>query len=265
MVDITEIFLYLFLGTFSGILAGLFGIGGGIIIIPALFFTFGYLGFEQEIISHMVIGTSLGIIVFSSISSTYSHNRRKVVVWDLIKIVGPSIFIGSALGAITADQLSSETLRSLIAIFLILVSIQMAFQFPPPKQNPSTTVTGPLTVGLGIGWLSGIFGIGGGVFSVPYFFHRGFSMTQSIGSSAACGIPIAISGSISYMLVGSGNHLLPENTFGYVYFPAMILVGIASLLTAKVGVKAAHRIKQKKLRKAFALLVMIMGIRLLMT
>ena len=139
MVDITEIFLYLFLGTFSGILAGLFGIGGGIIIIPALFFTFGYLGFEQEIISHMVIGTSLGIIVFSSISSTYSHNRRKVVVWDLIKIVGPSIFIGSALGAITADQLSSETLRSLIAIFLILVSIQMAFQFPPPRQNPSTT------------------------------------------------------------------------------------------------------------------------------
>ena len=102
---------------------------------------------EQEIISHMVIGTSLGIIVFSSISSTYSHNRRKVVVWDLIKIVGPSIFIGSALGAITADQLSSETLRSLIAIFLILVSIQMAFQFPPPKQNPSTTVAGPLTVG----------------------------------------------------------------------------------------------------------------------
>ena len=88
---------------------------------------------------------------------------------------------------------------------------------------------------------------------------------RSIGSSAACGIPIAISGSISYMLVGSGNHLLPENTYGYVYFPAMILVGIASLLTAKVGVKAAHRIKQKKLRKAFALLVMIMGIRLLMT
>ena len=259
-----EILLYFLLGSFSGVLAGLFGIGGGIIIIPTFFYIFAYLGFPEEILSHMVLGSSLGVIVFSSISSTYSHNSKGAVNWVLIKVVAPSIIIGSALGGITAGFLESTTLQGLVALFLVVASVQLIFEFPPPPQNPQTNLVGPVIAGGGIGWLSGVFGIGGGIFSVPYFYHRGLKMMNAIGTSAACGIPIALAGSISYMIIGFDNINIPENSVGYVYLPATIIVGLMSSFTAKYGVNIAHRMKQKKLRIAFAFLVIMMALNLLM-
>ena len=259
-----EIFLYFLLGAFSGVLAGLFGIGGGIIIIPTFFFIFSYLGFTEEILAHMVLGSSLGVIVFSSISSTFSHNIKEVVDWKLIRVVAPSIIIGSALGGITAGLIESDTLQGLVALFLVVASVQLIFEFPPPPQNPHTNLIGPVIAGGGIGWLSGVFGIGGGIFSVPYFYHRGLKMMKAIGTSAACGIPIAISGSISYMIIGINEDNLPNYSIGYVYLPATIIVGLMSSLTAKFGVNIAHRMKQNKLRIAFAFLVMIMALNLLL-
>ena len=252
------------LGTFSGVLAGLFGIGGGIIIIPTFFLIFTYLGFAEGILAHMVLGSSLGVIIFSSISSTFSHNIKEAVDWKLIRVVAPSIIIGSALGGVTAGQIESDTLQGLVALFLLVASVQLIFEFPPPPQNPQTNLVGPFIAGGGIGWLSGVFGIGGGIFSVPYFYHRGLKMMNAIGTSAACGIPIAISGSISYMIVGLNENNIPDYSIGYVYIPATIIVGVMSSLTAKYGVKIAHRMKQKKLRIAFAFLVMIMALNLLM-
>ena len=259
-----EIFLFFLLGAFSGVLAGLFGIGGGIIIIPTFFFIFSYLGFTEEILAHMVLGSSLGVIVFSSISSTFSHNIKEVVDWKLIRVVAPSRIIGSALGGITAGLIESDTLQGLVALFLVVASVQLIFEFPPPPQNPHTNLIGPVIAGGGIGWLSGVFGIGGGIFSVPYFYHRGLKMMKAIGTSAACGIPIAISGSISYMIIGINEDNLPNYSIGYVYLPATIIVGLMSSLTAKFGVNIAHRMKQKKLRIAFAFLVMIMALNLLL-
>ncbi len=252
------------LGSFSGILAGLFGIGGGIIIIPTFFYIFSYLAFPDEILSHMVLGSSLGVIAFSSISSTFSHHSKGAVNWRLIKVVAPSIVIGSSLGGLTAGYLESSTLQGLVSLFLVVASVQLIFEFPPPSQNPKTNLAGPVIAGGGIGWLSGVFGIGGGIFSVPYFYHRGLKMMHAIGTSAACGIPIAIAGSISYILIGYENLNLPEYSIGYVYLPATITVGVMSSLTAKFGVNIAHRMKQKKLRIAFAFLVMIMALNLLM-
>ena len=150
------------LGTLSGVLAGLFGIGGGIIIIPTFFFIFSYLGFAEGILADMVLGSSLGVIVFSSISSTFSHNIKDAVDWKLIRVVAPSIIIGSALGGITAGLIESDTLQGLVALFLVVASVQLIFEFPPPPQNPRTNLIGPFIAGGGIGWLSGGFGIGGG-------------------------------------------------------------------------------------------------------
>ena len=259
-----EILLYFLLGTFSGVLAGLFGIGGGIIIIPTFFYVFSFLGFADQILSHMVLGSSLGVIVFSSLSSTFSHNSKGAVNWELIKVVAPSIIIGSGLGGITAGLLESNVLQGLVALFLVVASIQLIFEFPPPPQNPRTNLVGPVIAGGGIGWLSGVFGIGGGIFSVPYFYHRGLKMMNAIGTSAACGIPIALAGSISYIVIGYDNINLPNNSFGFIYLPATIIVGLTSSLTAKFGVNIAHRMKQKKLRIGFAFLVMIMALNLLM-
>ena len=252
------------LGSFSGVLAGLFGIGGGIIIIPTFFYIFSYLAFPDEILSHMVLGSSLGVIAFSSISSTFSHHSKGAVNWRLIKVVAPSIVIGYSLGGLTEGYLESSTLQGLVSLFLVVASVQLIFEFPPPSQNPKTNLAGPVIAGGGIGWLSGVFGIGGGIFSVPYFYHRGLKMMHAIGTSAACGIPIAIAGSISYILIGYGNLDLPEYSLGYVYLPATIIVGVMSSITAKYGVNIAHRMKQKKLRIAFAFLVMIMALNLLM-
>ena len=259
-----EILLYFLLGTFSGVLAGLFGIGGGIIIIPTFFYVFSFLGFADQILSHMVLGSSLGVIVFSSLSSTFSHNSKGAVNWELIKVVAPSIIIGSGLGGITAGLLESNVLQGLVVLFLVVASIQLIFEFPPPPQNPRTNLVGPVIAGGGIGWLSGVFGIGGGIFSVPYFYHRGLKMMNAIGTSAACGIPIALAGSISYIVIGYDNINLPNNSIGFIYLPATIIVGLTSSLTAKFGVNIAHRMKQKKLRIGFAFLVMIMALNLLM-
>ena len=259
-----EILLYFLLGSFSGILAGLFGIGGGIIIIPTFFYIFAYLGFPEEILSHIVLGSSLGVIVFSSLSSTFSHSAKGAVNWKLIKVVAPSIIIGSSLGGLTAGHLESNTLQGLVSLFLVVASVQLIFEFPPPSQNPQTNLLGPVIAGGGIGWLSGVFGIGGGIFSVPYFYHRGLKMMNAIGTSAACGIPIALAGSISYIFIGFENINLPDYSLGYIYLPATIIVGVMSSLTAKIGVNIAHRMKQKKLRIAFAFLVMIMALNLLM-
>ena len=234
-----EILLYFLLGTFSGVLAGLFGIGGGIIIIPTFFYIFSYLGFAEEILSHMVLGSSLGVIVFSSLSSTFSHHSKGAVNWKLIKVVVPSIVIGSSLGGITAGYLESSTLQGLVSLFLVVASIQLIFEFPPPSQNPKTNLVGPVIAGGGIGWLSGVFGIGGGIFSVPYFYHRGLTMMNAIGTSAACGIPIALAGSISYMVIGFENINLPNNSIGYIYLPATLIVGLMSSITAKYGVNIA--------------------------
>ena len=130
MLIFLELFFYILLGIFSGFLAGLFGIGGGVIIIPSFFFIFRWLGFPEEALTQIVLGTSLGVIVFSSLASTYSHHIRKAVVWSIIKIIAPSICVGSALGAITASYIPSSTLQGLVAIFLIAVAVQMALQFP---------------------------------------------------------------------------------------------------------------------------------------
>ena len=211
----------------------------------------------------MVLGSSLGVIVFSSLSSTFSHHLKGAVNWKLIKVVVPSIVIGSSLGGITAGYLESSTLQGLVSLFLVVASIQLIFEFPPPSQNPKTNLVGPVIAGGGIGWLSGVFGIGGGIFSVPYFYHRGLTMMNAIGTSAACGIPIALAGSISYMVIGFENINLPNNSIGYIYLPATLIVGLMSSITAKYGVNIAHRMKQKKLRIAFAFLVMIMALNLL--
>ena len=140
---------------------------------------------------------------------------------------------------------------------MVVASIQLIFEFPPPSQNPKTNLIGPVVAGGGIGWLSGVFGIGGGIFSVPYFYHRGLKMMNAIGTSAACGIPIALAGSISYVIIGYENINLPDNSVGYIYLPATLIVGLMSSVTAKYGVNIAHRMKQKKLRIAFAFLVVM--------
>ncbi len=188
-----EFLLYIVLGACAGVLAGLFGVGGGLIIVPALVFSFTAHGFGGDVLTQMAVGTSLATIVFTSINSILEHHRRGAVRWPVFAWMTLGILVGSALGALTAAQIKGPLLQKIIGVFAILVALQMVLDLKP-KGNREVPGKGGLTLaGAVIGWASAIFGIGGGSLTVPFLSWRSVPMQQAVATSSACGLPIAIS------------------------------------------------------------------------
>jgi uncharacterized membrane protein YfcA len=255
---------YLLAGAFAGLIAGLLGVGGGIIIVPVLVLSFEAQGFHIDVLTHMAIATSLACIVFTSISSTISHNSRQSVDWRILKRMVPGIIVGGILGVSTAVQLSGHLLRQLVGVFAVLIAIKMVL---PSTSVPSVTGRLPKRVfvpaGLFIGWVSALFGIGGGTVSVPFFNALGMSMQRVVGTAAACGFPIALVGMITNIYAGLDNTDLPENSLGFVYLPAVLTLSIASVILARVGAKRAHEIPAQTLRRLFSICLFIVGAKFL--
>lgn len=263
MTLVTLFALYLALGALAGTLAGLFGIGGGLVIVPVLIFSFGLQGVNADVAAHLAVGTSLATIVFTSISSVRSHHSRRGVRWDIFRPMTVGIVIGAMLGAWTASLLSGPALELIIGIFVILVAAKMLLDVNP---KPGRDVPGP--VGLGgagasIGWASAIFGIGGGSLTVPFLNWCNVRMQQAVGTSAACGLPIAVAGATTNIVTGWHQPQLPEMSFGYIYLPALIGIVLTSVLFARFGAGLAHRLDAVLLKRIFAVLLIIVGIRFL--
>ncbi|WP_444923367.1 sulfite exporter TauE/SafE family protein [Microbulbifer sp. DLAB2-AF] len=258
--------VYLLLGAVAGTAAGLLGIGGGLIIVPALVLIFSATGISPEVLTHMAVGTSLATIVITSISSVWAHNAKGAVDWHLFWIMTPGILVGSWLGGVTADLLPGAWLQLLIGVFAIIMAVRMgvsglraASQKESDDRLPGSL---PLICSGGvIGWLAAIFGIGGGALIVPYLSHFAVKMQRAVGTSAAFGLPIAISGSLSFVVQGWGNKLLPHWSSGYIYWPAFLGIVLTSVLFAKFGANLAHRISARRLKLYFAILLCIIGIR----
>ena len=247
-----EILIFGALGILAGLLAGMFGIGGGLIIVPVLIGTFSSLGFDSEIIVHLSIGTAIACIIFTGFSSANAHRNKNSIDFIQFKPVALGIIFGAMAGALFAIQIKGLFLKFAIALFVLMVGFQLLFnikliskQFIPTK--PKSIFAGSL-----IGFLSSILGIGGGTFSVPYFKASGLNLTSAIGTSAACGVPIAIFGSLGYVIAGINKDILPPMSFGYVYLPAVIGVSITSIFSAKYGADIAHYLSQSVLRKLMA-------------
>lgn len=256
--------MYLALGAAAGVLAGLFGVGGGIIIVPVLVFSFKALGVAPEILTHLAIGTSLATIIFTSINSVLEHHRKGAVLWHLFVWMTVGICLGGVLGGITASLLRGEMLQSIIGVFAIVVAIQMSLQLKP---NPSRGVPGKpgLTVaGVLIGWASAIFGIGGGTLTVPFLTWRSVPMQKAVATSSACGLPIALSGAASFMWTGWDNPQLPEWSIGFVYLPALVGIAFSSMFFARVGARLAHQLSAVLLKRLFALLLFAVGLNFLL-
>ena len=251
--------LYLVLGAFAGTLAGLFGIGGGLIIVPVLIFSFELQGLSPQILTHLAVGTSLATIVVTSISSVKTHHGKGGVRWPLFGVLTIGIMVGAWLGAYTAIQLSGATLQQLIGVFAVLVSIKMWFGFKVTEQSRVPGKPVLIFSGAIIGWVSSIFGIGGGTLTVPFLRRCNMNMAQAVGTSAACGLPIAITGASANMVMGQGNELLPILSTGYVYWPAFLGVVLTSVLFARFGALMAHRLPAERLQKLFAILLMVVG------
>lgn len=254
---------YLLVGAIAGVLSGLFGIGGGLVIVPALIFGFAIQGVSPEVAVHLAVGTSLATIVLTSISSVRAHHRHGAVRYDLFGPMAVGIVIGSFLGVHTAVAMSGQTLQVVIGCFALAVAVQMAFGLRPA---PSRDVPGRLGLGVaggGIGWASAIFGIGGGTLTVPFLSWCNVRMQQAVATSAACGLPIALAGALTNIWAGYGNPLLPEWSTGYVYWPALVGITLTSVYFAKFGVKLAHGMRPEVLRRAFAVMLALVGLRFL--
>ncbi|MGC8121589.1 sulfite exporter TauE/SafE family protein [Marinobacter sp. VGCF2001] len=259
------IVLYLLLGSLAGTMAGLFGIGGGLIIVPVLIFSFGLQGISPEIAAHLAVGTSLATIMFTSISSIRTHHQHGAVRWDLFRPMTVGIVFGAVLGAWTAALLSGPALETIIGIFVILVALKMILEVNP---RPGRVVPG--TAGLGVagglvGWASAIFGIGGGTLTVPYLSWCNVKMQQAVATSAACGFPIAIAGALANVGTGWQNPGLPDFSLGFIYLPALVGVVTTSVFFARIGARLAHRLDGRLLKRIFAIVLVLVGLRFLLS
>ena len=256
--------VYLLLGIFAGILAGLFGVGGGLIIVPTLIFVFTSQGMAAEILTHMAIGTSLATMIVTSVSSVRQHHSIGAVRWDIFKVLAPGIILGVVLGVQFASMLSGIQLQRAIGIFAILISIQMAFDIQPNGHRKLPGTTACAGTGGGIGFVSALFGIGGGSLTVPFLSWCSVVMQQAVATSAACGLPIAVFGAITNIMVGWSDPSLPNWSSGYVYWPAFLGIVLTSTFAARWGATIAHRLSPVVLKRAFAALLFVIGLRFLL-
>lgn len=254
---------YLALGGCAGIMAGLLGVGGGIIIVPSLTFLFTSQKLPATYIAHLAIGTSLASIVFTSASSLRAHHLRGVVQWPVVRRIATGIVCGTLFGSWLAAQLSTRFLKGFFALFVCYVALQMLFDIRPKPSRQLPGAGGMFGVGGIIGGISSMVGIGGGSMSVPFLTWCNVPMRNAIGTSAAIGFPIAISGVLGYMANGMLAGPLPPYAVGFVYLPALVGISSASICTAPLGARLAHGLPVKRLKQIFACLLIVLGGRML--
>lgn len=252
---IIEMALYLLLGALVGILAGLLGVGGGLIIVPVLAAIFSYNGLPLELIMHLALGTSLASILFTSMSSVYSHHQHQAVSWSRAFKLTPGILFGAWFGGLFAGLLSGDTLKPVFAVFELLVAAYMLWGGRTQAHNSSPSILNFSASGGLIGFVSSIVGIGGGSLTVPWLMWHGSNIHKAIATSAAVGFPIALGGALGYLYTGWNHALLPQYAVGYIYLPALVSIILSSMLFAPLGVKLAHRLDVKKLKQLFAFLL----------
>lgn len=249
------------LGIFAGTLSGLFGIGGGIVIVPTLVFCFKAMNFPDSIIMHMALGTSLATIFFTALNSVYAHHKKKNVSWNLVFKLGIGVVIGTASGGLLSHILSTKTLAIIFAFYISFVAIKMWFGVNSEGVKKRVPLLIYNFIGFIIGFKSALLGIGGGTISIPFLTYTGEPMKKSVGVSAALGLPIALVGAISYAINGQSVAALPEHSFGFVYAPALVGIVLTSSFFARFGAALSHKLPQDKMRKGFALFLMIVAIK----
>jgi len=257
------ILTYLGVGAAVGILAGLLGVGGGLIIVPMVVFTLAWQGAPSQHLMHLALGTSLASIIFTSVSSFWAHHQRGAVHWTVVRRIVLGILLGTFLGSCLASRMSTNLLKGVFVVFLYYMAFQMLSNMKP---KPTRGLPGPLGmfgVGNGIGAVSSLVGIGGGSLSVPFMVWCNMTVHDAIGTSAAIGFPIAIAGALGYIVNGLHVPDLPAYSLGYVYLPALAGIVGASVLTAPLGVRLAHSLPVAGLKRIFAVLLLVMGTKML--
>ncbi len=254
--------MYALAGGVAGILAGLLGIGGGLVIVPMLVFCLGLQGLDSPQIMQIALATSMASIMFTAVSSFMAHHRRGAVAWDIVRRIVPGILVGTLAGSFLASSVPSDWLKGFFVLFLLYVSTQMFKPARITSSRPLPGRAGMFGAGGTIGVFSALVGIGGGTLSVPFMAWHGVELHRAIGTSAAIGFPIAIAGSIGYVYNGLGVGGLPAGSLGFVYLPALAGIVLVSVLTAPLGVRLAHKLPVARLRRVFAVLLLVVALKM---
>lgn len=262
---LSTLVMYCLVGGVAGILAGLLGIGGGLVIVPMLVYVFELNAFPRELIMHLALATSMASIMFTSVSSFMAHHRRGAVRWDVVRKIVLGILTGTFLGSCFASSLSSNFLKIFFVIFLYFVAVQLLLNKKPKGGRDLPGMAGMFAVGNIIGAVSSFVGIGGGTLSVPFMLWCNIKVHNAIGTSAAIGLPIAVAGTLGYIVGGWNVAGLPAYSVGYVSLPALVGIAAASVLTAPLGVKLAHSLPVDKLKRIFAFLLFVVATKMLVS
>jgi uncharacterized membrane protein YfcA len=254
---------YLILGAIAGFLAGLFGVGGGLVLVPVLLLLFDAQHFPAEHVMHLALGTSMATILFTSLSSLRKHHQHGAVNWRVVRDITPGILLGTALGALLAASIPTRGLGMFFTLFVYFAAAQILFDVRPHASRQLPGVAGMTLTGMLTGWLSSLVSIGGGTIIVPFLLWCNVTLRNAIGTSAAIGFPVAVGGTIGYVVTGMNIPLLPNYTLGFVYLPALFWVALPSITTAPLGAKATHHMKVGLLRKLFAILLIALATKLL--
>jgi len=258
------LFAYLALGAFAGFLAGLFGVGGGLILVPVLLILFDAQHIPAEHALHLALGTSMTTIIFTSLASMRKHHQLGTVHWLAVRNITPGILLGTALGALLAAAIPARGLGIFFTLFVFFAAAQILLDKRPQPSRQLPGFTGISAFGIFTGWISSLVSIGGGIVLVPFLLWCNLPLRHAIGTSAAIGFPVAVGGTLGYIVTGMSLHTLPAPNLGYVYLPALLWVALASVSTAPLGAKAAHRMNLAMLRKLFAVLLLVLATKLLL-
>jgi uncharacterized membrane protein YfcA len=259
------ILAFLLLGSIVGFVAGLLGVGGGGIMVPLLTLIFLQQGVDSDSVMHLALGTSMAAIIFTSISSLRAHNGHGTIKWNIVKLMSVGVILGTFIGTFLASYLSSLYLAIFFTSFMAYVAIKLLIKKQINTENTVISNQNLFFSASGIGAVSALVSIGGGSLTVPYLVSKSIDVKKAIGTSAAIGLPISITGTIGYLINGWSTDLGYDYTVGFIYLPAVLLISVTSFFTAPYGAKLAQRLPVNILKKVFALLLILLSVKMLLS
>ncbi|HEY9888364.1 MAG TPA: sulfite exporter TauE/SafE family protein [Candidatus Obscuribacterales bacterium] len=263
MLGLVNVVLLAVLGLTAGTLSGLFGIGGGMVIVPGLFYLLQRAEVPHEWLMHLAAGSSLCIMVFTSAASAWAHHQRGDVQWRIFGRILPAIALGVVVGKLLAYHLNTDWLEFIFGLFLLFIALKILFDWLPKPETPGQpSIWLTSLVGTVLGFKSGVLGIGGGAISVPFLLYVGLPMSQASGTSASFTLPIAIVGTASCLFFTPADSAIPLAT-GMIYWPAVALTAPFTLIGAPFGTWLCHQIPSDRVKRWFAVFLLLLGLRLL--
>ncbi len=256
---------YAGLGLFSGFCAGMFGVGGGAVIVPILTSMFVAQAIPHEHVLHLALGSSMATIVFTSLSSLRAHHKRGAVLWPVVIRIAPGIVLGTLLSSQLASHVSTRPLGIFFAVFMCCVALQLFFNGKAQAHRELPGTVGMSVAGMVIGGISALVAIGGGSLSVPFMTWCNVKVHNAIGTSAAIGLPIAVSGALGYAVSAWQQTGLPDLSVGFLYLPAVAGMSLTSVFAAPLGARLAHSLPAATMNKLFATLLLLLATKMLHT